>query len=248
MANLVQLRVRVSSLLDQPLTAGDIPATGVYWTLSEVTAWINEGYRDLYAEIAGCEINTLLATGDVTYPASALSASLQTLLTLTEDPLRIEEVRDITGAADGRGVLMPYVPHRNQGPRVGRAGLSITSVTRRQFAWDWYGYEDMMLEVDPIPTSALSLRIRYVPAQPTELSVTTDIPSAIPPTHHDLLVMWAVIRAKQKEEDVSWRDDDRVYQARKEQFRMSIEERQGQSSRHVHITDPNEYQNTGPYR
>ena len=241
MADLVGLRALVSNRLDQALVAGAIPASGVFWTLSEVTAWINEGYNELYSEIAQTEVQTLITETSGTYTGGLRRMNLRTILgAITDDPLRIEEVRDVTGvAASGTGRV---ITHQNR--RSFQGGVTSTSQPyplSYERHWDWAGANPMYLYLFPVPTNSLTLRISWVPAAPAALLQTTDVPSMIPTLHHNLLVLYAVVKAKQKEEDSSWKDDEFAYQQGLERFRQSIEERNAQSSRPVFAANPSEY-------
>lgn len=232
MATLLTLRQLVSRRLDQALVSNDIPASGVFWTRAEVNDWINEAARQVYAEVAEIESQTLVTETDGAYTASARSVSLQTLLGITDDPLKIEEVRDVTNAsATDRGILIPHVHHRNV-PRFqnGVEADIYENRGRTTRTWDWRSHNPMRIEIDPVPTTALTLRVRYVPAVPATLTADGDTPSWLPTAHHELLVLYAVVQAKQKEES-DWRPEWNLYQEKLGRFRDSAEERQAQSSR-----------------
>jgi len=239
MASLLQMRVAVASRLDQALVAADIPESGVFWTRQEVTDWLNEAYRQMWTVVAEAEAKNLVTETDGTYAASSRSVSLQTLLSISDDPLKIEEVRDATGAQGGAdGSLIEHVNHRWPHPgRPNRLGFGQT--------WDYFGYSPMRIEVRPVPTTALTLRIRYIPSVPTALSANDHTPVAIVTAHHGLLVEYAVTRAYQKEENPSWERQMATWMEKLGRFRESIEERQFQSSRHVQPTDSWDYQYGG---
>jgi hypothetical protein len=76
MATLLEMRRSVSRRLDQPLVGNDIPTSGVFWTQAEVNEWINNGRRQVYAEIAELEGPTLTAEATGTYTSGARSVAI----------------------------------------------------------------------------------------------------------------------------------------------------------------------------
>ena len=245
MATFLQLRQRVSRKLDQPLVSSDIPETGVFWLRDDVNEWLNEGYRQLYSEIAELENLTLIKETDGTYTASSRSFRLQTLLWIPDDPLKIEEVRDVTNSgATSAGSLIPYMHHRQF--QAWRDDNSASSITNR--AWCWHGYDPMLIELYPAPTSAVTLRVRYILSVPTEMSGDADKPSAIPTSQHDLLVDYAIIRAREKEEGSSLPAAWNAYMEKVERFKSAVNQRQKQESRQTHRVDLSEYAGSGGRR
>ncbi len=253
MATFLQLRQRVSRKLDQPLVTAvgvtDIPEAGVFWTRDDIKEWLNEGYRQLYSEIAEIENLTLIKETDGTYTGSSRSDSLHSLLTITDDPLKIEEVRDATNAGStGVGTLIPYMHHRQfQAWRIGiENGVGHNNGPSR--AWSWYGYDPMRIELYPVPTSSVTLRVRYIPSVPTEMSSDSSKPSAIPTSQHDLLVDYAIIRAREKEEGSSLPSAWNAYMEKVDRFKASVNQRQKQESRQTHRVDLSEYGPSGDGR
>ena len=246
MATLQQMRQRFSYKMDQPLTTDDIPLTGVFWPRAQVTEWINEARRELYSLVAQIENQTLLTETDGAFPANTRGSSIQTVLGISDDPLKIEEVRDVTNVtANSPGRLIPHIHHRNALP----TGLGYRQNTATSdsalWTWDWYSANPMLIQIDPTPSSAMTLRIRYVPAVPTELSDVGHIPSELPTSVHDTLVDFAVIKAREKEEGHSLPDSWKAYYAKLERFKEAVEQRQVQNSRGTHRIDLSEYTGTG---
>tara|TARA_Y100000310_G_scaffold342570_1_gene446361 strand:- start:107 stop:838 length:732 start_codon:yes stop_codon:yes gene_type:complete len=242
MATHLQLRQLVSRRLDQPLTANDIPTSGVFWVRQEVTDWLNEASRQLWAEIAEVENITLLTETDGAYTANARNMNVRTLLGgISDDPLKIEEVRDVSNDATGVGRLIDFMNHRNFSSGEGGSEWPGRGSASRRRAWTWYGHNPMQIKIFPVPSTSVTLRVRYIAASPAALSGDADVPSHVPTVHHELLVLYAVVQAKKKEENVSWKDDWQQYLEILSRFRESIEERQAQSGRMVHVTDPAEY-------
>lgn len=251
MASLIDLRRLVSRRLDQDLVSNDIPtdlAKASFWTREDVTAWLNEAYNQMWTIVAEAEAKSLVTETDGTYAASARSMSLWTILGITDDPLKIEEVRDATGAQGGDDGRLIEHAHRRT---FGMWDSGIEPTLRRSSSlgwgqqWDYYGYSPMRIEVRPVPTTALTLRIRYIPSVPTALSADRNVPVAIVTAHHSLLVEYAVIKAYQKEESGSQNQQMKNWEDKLSRFRESIEERQFQSSRHVQPTDSWDYQYGG---
>lgn len=264
MATHLELRQRVSRRLEQVLvatvkgatTVDDIPRTGVFWTRQMATDWLNDAYTKFWAVIAEHEPKVLITEADGTYTANARSVSLGTLLNDSDDPLKLLEVRDVTGNTAGEGVLIPFMEHVEFDLR--RTSWESSS-TRSQVAnrgWTFRSFNPMRIELFPRPTTALTLRVRYVPAEPInptsnsapalrpdtadDATGDTDRPFAVPSAHHDLLVLYAVVQAKQREES-DWRPEQALFEERFAEFRESIEERQAQSGRRTIQTDASEY-------
>ena len=249
MATLLTMRQWVSRRLDQPLVGSDIPTDAnntSFWTKEDVNAWINEAASQIYGELAEIENFTLITEGSGTYTANSRSMSLRTLLSISDDPLKIEEVRDVTNVgSNDHGILVMSSHHRHFQGSVQGMGSALHRRSGTGRTWAWYGSNPMNIELYPVPTSALILRIRYVPAVPTTLSANGDIPSWLPTAHHELLVQYAVVQAKMKEENPSWRDDDRRYAEMLQRFKDSVEQRAVQSSRSVHREDLTDYLGSG---
>lgn len=264
MATHLDLRQRTSRRLGQDLvstvkgatTVDDIPRTLVFWTRQMVTDWLNEAYTKLWAIIAEHDPQSLITEADGAYTANARSVSLATLLNDSDDPLKILEVRDVTGATTGQGVLIRYMQHVEFD--VSRTAGE-TSSTRSQVSnrgWTYRSFNPMRIELFPTPTAALTLRLRYVPGEPINPTTNTapalrpdtadnatgdtDRPLAIPATHHDLLVLYAVVQAEQRERS-DWRPAAALYEARLAEFTESVQERQAQSGRRTIQTDASEY-------
>ena len=244
MSTLLQLRVRASQRLNQTLVSSDVPAASVLWTRSEMNQWANEACEAIWSEIVESGgAPALVTVTDGTYTASTLRMSLQTLLGVTDDPLEILEVRDVTNAsATGLGLTLTYKPHGNFNTGVSNdvdAALAYRNNATRRL-WTWSGSNPMRIELCPVPTTALTLRVRYVPAVPATLALDADVPSWLPTAHHNLIVQYIVVQAKQKE-DSDFRPDWALYQEKLQRLLESIEDRQQQSSRGIYITDPSEY-------
>jgi hypothetical protein len=254
MADLLTMRRRVSRRLDQPLSAvnPDIPTSGVFWTRTEVDEWINEGRRQVYAEIAEIEGPTLAQEAPGTYTANARSVAVAGvgaeplaaggIFGLSQDPLKLLGLFDITGDATAVGGAITFIPYNEMQQAQSRKVWGGSRVA------SWWGSNPMNLSIWPIPSSALSLRLRYIPNQPADLvdgALGVDIPFEIPVVHHDLLVLYAVVQAKKKEEDPSWQDDWTTYRELLDRMKNTMEERQSANSRHVVVTDSADY---GPGR
>ena len=261
----LQLRQRVSRRLDQPLVAvnkgagsvDDIPLTNVYWTRQMVSDWLNEGYNQMYSEIAEIEAPTLVDETDGTYTAGATSMSLWTLLSITDDPLNIAEVRDRTSAsANNIGTLIPFQPHQQFARWREQISGGLAQSNNSRF-WTFRDYNPMRIEIYPIPAAGVSLRVRYIPAVPLNpssgiepaLRVSTDAdptgdadtPLAIPTAHHSILIDYACAMARQREQDPSWREEMASFTEKLHRFRESVEERQIQGSRETFVSEPAEY-------
>ena len=254
MSTFLQLRQLVSRRINQALVSSDIPTIAddtSFWKREEIADWLDEAYQQLYTDIAENEVQTLVTETDGSYTASARSVSLQTLLGISDDPLVIEEVRNVTGDTTSLGSLITYKRHREF--RRFASGLEPNLWSRQgiERAWSWFGNSPMLIELYPVPTAAMTLRVRYVPSVPTALGDSTDagndasVPVAIPTAHHSLLVEYAVIKAWQKEENKSWIAADKNYREKLERFKASINERQGQESRQTHVVDPTMYSGSG---
>lgn len=251
MATLIEMRVRVGNRLDQALVGGDIPESGVFWTRAEVNEWINSGRRQVYAEIAEIEGPTLATETVGTYTASARTVAISGtdgvaggLLNLTAAPLKILGVHDITQNASLMGVEIPLRPYNEVARTQGDSGRFNRTAA-------WWGSNPMNLAIGPVPSSALSLRIRYIPAAPadlTDVSLATNTPHELPSVHHDLLVLYAVVQAKKKEEDASWQDDWATYRELLDRMKNNIEERNAANSRQVVISDPGDYGDSSSQR
>ena len=237
MATLQEMRALVSQRLDQALVAGDVPASDVFWPRSQINDWINNGRRQVYATIAELEAPTLVAEATGTWAASTRSQSIQAVFTLTDDPLKLDSAWDITDDATGLGGKIDFMHYQQlEAMQGGLAANAVNRSSRRVVAW--WGSNPMNLVLYPVPSQALTLRLRYVPAVPTALAADGDTPSEIPTTHHDLLVLWAVVQAKKKEENASWKDDYQTYIERLDGLKNSIEERYSGGSRMTFVTDP----------
>lgn len=236
------MRTRASQRLDQPLTANDVPASGVFWTRGELEGWLNEACQQVWSAIveSGGAAAQITETEGM-YTASTRRVSLQTLLGITDDPLEITGVRDITNvAAPGQGATLDYMP---QGLFLEYANRTESALARRtgiRRAWTWSGSNPMRIELFPVPTTALTLRVRYIPAAPATLTLDADVPSWLPTAHHPLLILYAVVQAKQKEGS-DWRQEWTLYQEKLEAVLTSVQDRQQQSSRSTYVTDPSEY-------
>jgi len=247
MATLLQLRQAVSRYLNQTLVNDgaddDIPTSGVFWTQAFINDALNDGYALLYSQIAEVQTPGLVIDGTGTYTSSARSMSLQTLLTITDDPLKIEEVRNITGAsATANGTLLPYriQQERRQGYYGMEPGLSRRYETT---TWNLLGTSPMRISLFPTPSADVDLRVRFVPAAPTLLGAVnnkTDIPVAVPTVHHGVLIAYAVWQALLKEESSSWQDFAADFERRRQRLIESVEQRQAQEGRMPRITDPAE--------
>lgn len=264
MATHLALRQRVARRLDQALVSvtkagvatDDIPRTLVFWTRQMVTDWLNEAYNQLWTEIAEIEPKSLITEADGTYTSGARSVSFFTLLNDVTEPLKLLEVRDVTGVTTGEGVLVPFMEHQDFDIRRTAWESSNTRSQVSNRAWTFRSFNPMRIELFPRPMSALTLRVRYVPGEPINPTSNAapalrpdtaddgtgdnDSPFAIPAAHHDLLVLYAVVQAKQREE-ADWRPEWELYQEKLGRFRESIEERQAQSGRRTRQADPSEY-------
>ena len=137
--------------------------------------------------------------------------------------------------------ILDYKPHGQFVEWLNGIEPALAQRTGLRKAWTWSGSNPMRIEVYPVPTVTTTLRVRYVPAAPAALSLDADTPSWLPTVHHDLLVLYTVVQAKQKEESdasAEWG----LYQEKLGRFAESIQERQQQSSRPTYVTDPSEYQ------
>ena len=249
MATLLEMRRSVSRRLDQPLVGNDIPASGVFWTQAEVNEWINNGRRQVYAEIAELEGPTLTAEATGTYTASARSVAINGvngtaggIFNLEVDPLKLMGVFDITSSATAIGTKIDLIPY-NELVTVQSGTPTSTSVSSGNVG-AWWGSNPMNLSLAPIPQNAKTLRLRYIPGTPadlTDVGAATNTPYEIPSTHHDLLVLFAVVQAKKKEEDSSWQDDWTTYTELLNRLKANIEERNSANSRHVVVTDGSDY-------
>ena len=264
MATHLELRQRVARRLDQALvatvkgatTVDDIPLTGVFWTRQIITDFLNEAYTQLWGEIAEVEPKSLITEADGTYTGGVRAMSLATLLGNSDEPLKLLEVRDVTGNTAGEGQLIPFMEHQEFDVRRTFGESSSTSGQVLRHGWTFRSFNPMRIELFPRPTTSLTLRVRYVPAEPLNPTSGTapalrpdtandatgdaDRPLAVPSAHHDLLVIYAVVQAKQREES-DWRPEWTLYQERLERFRQSIEERQGQAGRRTVQGDVSEY-------
>ncbi len=251
MATLQVMRQRVSRKLDQPLVDGDIPESGVFWTQAEVNDWINEGRRQVWAEIAEVEGPTLELDATGTYTAnsrevnvSGTSGAAGGIFNIAE-PVKLLSLHDISSDATGIGTLLPIVPYNELSTLMDGFGDPIRTTPYTRRVASWRGSNPMRLVLFPRPSSAVTLRLGYVP-NPTDLSDTaapTDLrtPFELPEIHHDLLVMYAVVQAKKKEEDSSWQDDFVTYTEQLRRMIATMDERQSVNSRTVVVTDFNEY-------
>lgn len=235
----------------------DVPRTGVFWTRQEITDWLNECDVELWSEVAQTDGKSLLTDTDGAYAANSRSVSLQTLLGVSDDPLEILEVRDVTGVAGSDpGVPIPFMEHIEFGQwHTAREPVSATRL-RPGRGWTYGGYAPMRIELFPVPTSAVTLRVRYVPAVPVnpvsgtapalradtadDATGDADVPLAVPAALHGLYVLYAVVQAKQKEES-DWRPEWTLYQEKLARFRESAEERQSQGSRRTLTKDGAEF-------
>jgi len=241
MATLQQLRVRASTLLDQPLVGADVPAAGVFWTQSNLNDFINEGYLQVYAEIAEIEGPTLAAEVTGTYASGSRSLAINNaaFFNLAADPLKILGMHDITGDAAGVGSKIPYVPY-NQFDALRSTSASGTALTTGGGAWTWWGTNPMNISLFPRPGGARTLRMRYIPAEPTAL-VDPNAPVGIPVAHHYILSYYAAMRAMQKEENNSYAMLRDTYLEHLTRLKNSVEERQSAESRHVFVSGGTEY-------
>lgn len=264
MATHLQLRQRVSRRLDQALvatnkgaaTVDDIPLTGVFWTRQMVTDWLNEAHLQIWSELAEVDGKAVSVRTDGTYTANAISVSLQTLLGVTADPLEILDVRDVTGNTTGLGFVIPFIPWSeiDMFRRTIEPLATSGRITAR--GWTYAGHDPMGIELIPVPSSNVTLRLRWVRGEPVNPTSGTapalradtannatgdaDVPVGIPAAHHDLLVMHAVVQAKQREES-DWRPEWELLQERLARFRESAEERQQQGGRRTRVVDAGEY-------
>jgi hypothetical protein len=263
MATHRELRQRVSRRLNQALVTvnkggavgnvEDIPRTNVFWTRQEVTDWLNEWLLDFYVEIALIEPETLIVETDGTYTASSRSVSLQTILGIADDPLRVEEIRNVTGATDGIGTLLWYNPQRAL-RRYSADGATSNYPNMGSYRWTWFGNAPMRGRIWPTPSGAMTVRVMYIPAQPLNATSGTapalrpdtadngtgdgDVPVWIPTALHMLGVEYSVMRAFQKEENPSWQASAALYEEKKQRFFAAVNERQGQDARDTFITAP----------
>lgn len=251
MATLLQMRQQASNRLDQLLVDKgggvlDVPTTRVFWTRDEITTWINNGRRQVYAEIAELEGPTLTAEATGTYTAGARDVNINAagggaggIFNIAGDPLKIMGVFDITSSATAIGTKIDLIPY-NELENVQSGSPTSTSVSAGNVG-AWWGNNPMRLSLAPIPQSAKTLRLRYIPNAPADLAADGDVPYEIPNTHHDLLVLFAVVQAKKKEEDSSWQDDWTTYTELLNRLKANIEERNSANSRHVVVTDGSDY-------
>lgn len=253
MATLKTIRTWVSTLLDQDLVSADIPTTGVYWTRDQVNLWINEAYKSIYAQLVDIEAPWLEIEGTGTYTASARFMSLQTMLTITYDPLKLTGVYNITGNSAGFGTMIPFVPYQQFSQRASGASVRASSFNVGTAVCSWSGHEPMQLFINPRPIAALTLRVRWVPALPSikNVAVVTrnnevmsddaDVPCSIPVAFHEVLSTYAAIQAKIKEES-DFRPLQMRYDLLLAQLLKSADERQQENSRSVFVTDGSEYE------
>ena len=252
MATLKELREWVSRDLDQRLVDGDVPtdADGTsFWTRADINYWLNEAYRLTYARLVEVEAPWLTVEKTGTYTANSRTMSVQALLDIGYDPLKITGVYDITGDADGYGDPLASAPYQ----QFGRQRRPVTHPTTG-LSWAIFGHSPMNIAIYPRPTTALTLRMQIVPAKPPvvvnlggearrlELPLRRDWdrPVAVPDAFHEVLSAYAVVKAKEKEES-----DPSAHRARYQelmiQLLQSAEERQGDASRHVFVVDGADY-------
>lgn len=263
MATLKELRCAAAVDLDQPLVAGDVPTSGVYWTRDQLNGWINEGYEQIYAALVEAEAPWLEVETDdaspVVYPANSRSIDLPALLGVAYDPLKLTGVWDLTGGTPSAtlGRQLPFVPYQQfESNRTLANRLPVVlgnDYSGRVCAW--WGHAPMRLGVFPYPINPLKLRVRWVPALPSvqngavvtraaSLAADGDIPCSIPAFGHRTLAKYAVVRAKCKEESDT-RQAQGVLIELKQQLLVSADERQNQNPRSVVVTDPTDYDSGG---
>lgn len=259
MATLKTIRTWVSALLDQDLVSGDIPTSGVYWTRDQVNLWINEAYKNIYAQLVDIEAPWLEIEGTGTYTAGARFMSIQTMLSITYDPLKLTGVYDITGNTSSYGAIIPFTPYQQFSQRQnGLNNVGTSGVLYGQRCCSWAGHEPMQLFLNPRPQTNLSLRVRWVPALPSTknaavvtrnveaMSNDNDIPCSIPVAFHEVLSTYAAIQAKLKEES-DFRPLQMRYDLLLAQLLKSADERQQENSRTVFVTDGSDYEGTGGF-
>jgi len=252
MATLKELREWVSRDLDQRLVDGDVPtdADGTsFWSREDINYWLNEAYRLTYARLVEVEAPWLTIEETGTYTANSRKMSVQALLGINYDPLKITGVYDITGDTTGYGDPILSAPYQQFGRQQRPLSQSATSLS-----WSIFGHSPMNVAIHPRPAAALTLRMQIIPATPSimlnvggearrlQLPLFHDgaRPAAVPDAFHEVLSAYAVVKAKEKEES-----DPSAHRARYQeltiQLLQSAEERQGDASRHVFVVDGGDY-------
>lgn len=186
--NFGEIRNRIVQHLGE-YQAGAAEASGVA-SLTDTTIYerITDAYRDLIEEVANTSPERVLTTASISYPANTESVALAAGL-VSRDIRTIERL-------DGSD----YIPidqitlfqdERMRQTEEGPAGGG------RDYGWRVEGGTTLFLM--PKPTSALTLRARYVPAQ---TAITTgdsaSSPTLLPVEHHPLIAAMAALSFKRE--------------------------------------------------
>ena len=89
----------------------DIPTSGVHWTRDMVNDWIVEGYELIYEALVDIEAPMVEIEATGTYTASERLVSLQTMLSISYDPLKLMGVFDVTSDTTAFGMPLDFMAY-----------------------------------------------------------------------------------------------------------------------------------------
>lgn len=182
------IRNRIVQHLGEYQAGAAEAAAAATFTDATIYERITDAYRDLIEEIAARTPERLVTTATIAYTASAESVSLATAL----------QYRDIRSLEQLVGT--DYVPldqvtlYQDERSRQSESGPRVSGR-----AYGWRVEAGTLLYVMPIPTDALTLRARYIPAQAA--ITTTDAastPVIVPTEHHPLIAAMAALTFKRE--------------------------------------------------
>lgn len=181
MANLLALRTRVRSYIDEP--------TPRFWTDAELNNWINQAYFYYYMELVDAYESYFatvvlinIVAGTATYPL----------------PLDFDKIRLLERIVDGTTTVPLQEFNRIEAPNV----ISGFTYTNSYFPTYRFFGTNFLLEPTPSNSQTNGLRLEYVPI-PLTMALDIDAPNPAFLDHwQEMIVLKAAISAKMKEEMV----------------------------------------------
>lgn len=210
--DLQTIRTKARRKLDETTTGN----TNVFWTDDELNDYVNDGYLHYWQWMVNAKhpgtfksttLNIVSGTSTIALPSDYLEARL------------VERV------FDAALVPMQYQPRFDTSKAT--SGIVATSLLGYLPSYDFIGQN---LDLNPTPQESVTsgIKLTYI-FWPDRLSANGDTPNAaFHSGFHDLLVGWAVIQAKEKEEMVGGGGADAgpvlaSQKRREDAFKASIE-------------------------